>query len=305
MDIRFGVITPQEVLWEELVERWQTAELLGFDHVWVADHWVNFMQPDLPWFDGWTLLAALATQTTTIRLGPLISPISFHNPAFLARRAMTVDQISGGRLELGLGAGIPGARDPSYAMAGVDDEPGSKRVARLAEGVTIIDQLLREGRATFAGRYYTVHEAVMQPRPVQQPRPPITIGASRPAMRKLAARHADTWNVTRRLYPFSDAVLTALRELNQAMDATCIEIGRDPASLRRSVLHFHPDPGMEFPFESAASFEEILASVLDAGYDEIILQYPTRPAELPLFERVATEVLPKLRLRFGAPVTHD
>lgn len=295
MKTRFGVITPQWALMDELVERWQYVEKLGFDSVWVADHWVNFMQPDTPWFEAWTLLASLALHTTRIRLGPLISPIPFYNPAFLARKALTVDHISSGRLDLGLGAGIPGAYDPSYAMAGVEDYSGAERVKRLREGVLIIDQLLRQETTTYAGNYYQVEDAVMQPRPVQKPRPPITIGAIRPAMRQLAAQHADTWSFTPSLYPLTKETLQFIRQTNIWMDDYCEQIGREPASLRRSVLHFNPKPGMEFPFKSVAEFQEIVESVLDAGINEIILQYPTKRKELPLFERVATEILPKLR----------
>ena len=100
------MITPQCVPWDELLEQWKTVEELGFDNVWVADHWVDFAQPHNPWFEAWTLLGALAAQTQRVRFGSLISPITFHNPAFLARKALTVDHISDGRLELGLGTGF-------------------------------------------------------------------------------------------------------------------------------------------------------------------------------------------------------
>jgi alkanesulfonate monooxygenase SsuD/methylene tetrahydromethanopterin reductase-like flavin-dependent oxidoreductase (luciferase family) len=195
-------------------------------------------------------------------------------------------------LELGLGAGIPGSYDPSYAMSGTEDWPGNERVKRLGEAVEIIDMLLRNEVSTYEGSYC---EAVMHPSPVQQPRPPITIGAGGPMMRKLSARWADSWNVTRTLYPFSDDSLKKLRELNQSTSEFCEAIGRDPSSLRRSVLHFHPEPGMEFAFDSVHIFTEIVESVLDAGFDEIILQYPYHQKELPLFEQVSLEALPKLR----------
>ncbi len=295
MNIRFGVITLQEVSWEELVERWRFIERLGFDNVWVADHWVNFLQPHSPWFEAWTLLSGLAMHTTTIRFGPLISPIPFHNPAFLARQALTVDHLSSGRLELGLGAGIPGRRDPSYTMTGIEDYPPRERVERFSEGVAIIDLLLRREVTTYEGKHYKIHDAIMQPRPIQQPRPPITIGAGGPAMRKLAARYADTWSIARSLYPFSDETLSSIREMNRSMDQYCEDVSRDPSTLRRSILHFNPQSGMEFPFESAEAFHEIMESVLEVGINEIILQYPSSRDELPLFEQVATDVLPKLR----------
>lgn len=294
MKIRFGVITPQLVPIDELVEQWHTVERLGFDSVWIADHWVNFMQTNTPWFEAWTLLGSMAMHTTRIRIGPLISPIPFHNPAFLARKALTVDHISSGRLELGLGTGIPGEYDPSYSMAGIEDYSRGERVKRFSECVIIIDMLLRQEVSTYEGRYYKVQDAVMQPRPVQKPRPPITIGAHRPAMYKLAARHADTWSFTASFYPFTNDILQYIRKTNNSMDDYCEQINREPSSLRRSVLYFNPNFGMEFPFKSLEEFREIMESVLDVGINEIILQYPTNQKEMPLFERVATEVLPKL-----------
>jgi alkanesulfonate monooxygenase SsuD/methylene tetrahydromethanopterin reductase-like flavin-dependent oxidoreductase (luciferase family) len=293
--VRFGVITPQYALWDEMVRRWRNVEDLGFDSVWLGDHWVNFMEPQTPWYEAWTLLAGLATHTTRIRVGPLISPIPFHNPAFLAKKALTVDHLSGGRLELGLGAGLHGDRDPSYSMSGIADWPNHERVARLGEAVEIIDTLLRNEVSTYEGRYYQIKDAVTLPRPIQQPRPPITVAASGPAMRKLAVTWADTWNTVQTLYPFSNESLHHLREMNRSMDEFCEQIGRDPSSLRRSVLHFHREPGMEFAFDSAETFKDIVESVIEVGFDEIILQYPYSQKEVPLFERVATEILPKLR----------
>jgi alkanesulfonate monooxygenase SsuD/methylene tetrahydromethanopterin reductase-like flavin-dependent oxidoreductase (luciferase family) len=294
-EIKFGVITPQWVSWGEMVRRWELVENLGYDSVWVADHLVNFMEIHTPAFEAWTTLAGLAAHTKRIRCGPLISPIPFHNPAFLAKKAVTVDHLTGGRLEIGLGAGIPGSYDPSYSMSSTDDWPGNERVGRLGEAVEIIDMLLRNEVSTYEGNYYQIKEAVMHPRPVQQPRPPITIGANGPLMRKLAARWADTWSIVWTLYPLSDESLKDLSELNQSTSEFCEAIGRDPASLRRSVLHFHPDPGMEFAFNSVHIFTEVIESVIDVGFNEIILQYPYRETELPLFEKVSFEVLPRLR----------
>ena len=295
MKPRFGVITPQYVLWDELVDRWQYVEKLGFDNIWVADHWVNFMQTSTPWFEAWTLLGGLAVHTTRIRFGPLISPIPFHNPAFLARKALTIDHMSSGRLELGLGSGVPGKFDPSYSMSGIKDYSRPERVERFSEGITIIDLLLRQEVSSFEGKYYEVQDAVMQPRPVQKPRPPITIGAMRTRMCKLAARHADTWSFVTNLFPFTDDKLQNISEMNSSMDEFCEQFGRNPASLRRSLLHFHPDLGMEFPFQSLNEIGEIMESILAAGINEIILQYPFSRKELPLFERVAAEIIPNLR----------
>lgn len=110
-------------------------EEAGFDSIWLADHFVNDMQPTAPWFEAWTLLAALATQTEKIRIGTLVTPITWRNPAWLARQAMTVDHISNGRLEIGIGAGAPAQIDCSYSMTGTPDWPPAERVDRVREVV--------------------------------------------------------------------------------------------------------------------------------------------------------------------------
>ena len=147
---RFIVGAIQEVPWPEMVARWQHIETLGLDGVMLADHFVNFAQPKAPWFEAWTLLSALATQTKTIRIG-LLSAIPWRNPAFLARQAMTVDHISNGRLELGLGAAAPGTIDISYTMTGIPDWPPKERVDRFREAVEIVDQLLRNPETSYEG----------------------------------------------------------------------------------------------------------------------------------------------------------
>jgi alkanesulfonate monooxygenase SsuD/methylene tetrahydromethanopterin reductase-like flavin-dependent oxidoreductase (luciferase family) len=116
--LHFGVMTIQNISWPALVERWQYLDELGFDSAWVADHFTNPWYPDEPWFEGWTLLSALATHTRKIRLGTMVTNISLHNPAVLARQALTVDHVSGGRLELGIGAG---GAPTDHTMTGVPD----------------------------------------------------------------------------------------------------------------------------------------------------------------------------------------
>jgi hypothetical protein len=148
---------------------------------------------------------------------------------------------------------------------------------------------------SFDGTYYTIREAILLPRPLQQPRPPITIAASGPRMRKLAARWGDTWNTVRSLYPLSQETLRLLDDRNRSITEFCEAFGRDPASLRRSVLHFHPEPGMEFPFNSADECGEILEKIIEIGFNEIILQYPYNEHQLTLFEQVATDILPSLK----------
>ena len=161
-ELRFGVLTSPSIPWAQMVERWQTIEALGFDSVWLPDHFVSFREPRSPRLEAWTLLPALATQTTRIRIGTLVSAIPFRNPAILARQALTVDHLSQGRLELGLGTGASGDLDPSYAMTGIDDWALSERVARFQEVVEIVDQLLCNEVSSYQGQYYRLQDTAMR-----------------------------------------------------------------------------------------------------------------------------------------------
>ena len=177
--LRFGVLFLPNVSWPVLRERVVRAEELGIETAGLADHFVDWTRPANPWFESWTALTGLAGATRSIRLASWVTQIALRNPAMLARQALTLDHVSGGRLELGLGTGIAG--DPSYDMIGVPNWEPAERVARLAEYVQIVDRLLREEVTSFAGTYYRVDGATVNPRPVQIPRPPITIAAMGPS----------------------------------------------------------------------------------------------------------------------------
>jgi alkanesulfonate monooxygenase SsuD/methylene tetrahydromethanopterin reductase-like flavin-dependent oxidoreductase (luciferase family) len=291
-ELRFGVITVQNRPWKKEVERWQFIEALGFDSVWVADHFVDPYEPNSPWFEGWTILAALASQTSRIRIGTLVSSIPLRNPAMLARQALTVDHISNGRLELGLGTGV--AWDPVYSMIGIDNWPLQERIARFREVVEIVDQCLRNRVTTYKGQYYQLNDAVMAPPPIQHPRPPITIGATGLSMLKLAARYADTWNSVPGEWRTSpDKMLAHTRRRNQLLDGYCEEIDRDPQTLRRSLLVFGLEA--ETVFNSVDTFEEVVKRYQTIGITEFIFYYPFRNEQIPVFEQVARKVIPRLR----------
>jgi len=295
-ELRFGIITVQNCPLKKEVERWQFIEALGFDSVWVADHFVDPYEPNSPWFEGWTLLAALASQTNRIRIGTLVTSIPLRNPAMLARQALTVDHISNGRLELGLGAGV--SWDPVYSMIGIDNWPPHERAARFREVVEIVDQCLRNRVTSYEGQYYQLKDAVMTPPPIQQPRPPITIGAVGPLMLKLAARYADTWNsVPGEWHTSPDKMLEHTGRRNKLLDDYCEEIGRDPQTLRRSLLVFGSEA--ETVFSSIDSFKEVVKRYRNAGISEFILYYPYKDEQIPVFEQIAKRVIPKLRTTQG------
>ena len=295
--MKFGVITIQNTGWPTILQRWQHIEQLGFDSVWVADHFVNHRQPHSPWLEAWSLLPALAAITSTIRIGTLVTPFALRSPAMLARQALTVDHISNGRLELGLGAGT--ATDASYAMLGIDDYSPAERVARFRETVEIIDAMLRNEVTTYEGKYYRVNGLVTRPAPVQQPRIPITIAALGPAMLKITARYADRWNTYASGSP--KEALEATRQRNEMLDQYCLQLGRDPAEIIRSYLAYGATTTGS-PFDSVGAFEDLVGGLREIGINEIVCYYPPsewyprgNPGQNDTFEQIATEVIPKLR----------
>ena len=218
------------------------------------------------------------------------------DPALFARQALTLDHISHGRLEIGLGTGL--LHDPSYGMIGIPDWEPNERVARLAEYVEIVDRLLRDEVTSFEGDFYRVSGAIMNPRPVQSPRPPIMVGALGRVMMRHAARYADTWNSLSFQESFEDQV-DETRRRAALMDEICASIGREPATLRRSYTMFdaraRPRGGSIDYFDLPDRFEDMVGRIIELGMDEIGLYYPLEERQVATFERIATDVLPRLR----------
>ena len=280
--LRFGICTDQNLPWPTLVERWQQFEALGFDSVWDCDHYIQPSRPDGPYFEGWTLLAALAARTERIRVGVLVSSNTFRHPALLAKEAVTVDHISNGRLELGLGAGW---YEPEHEQFGLDFPAPAELVARFREAVEIVDQLLRNEVTTYQGRHYRLKDAPFRPGPLQQPRPPLTLGAKGPRMLEIVARYADAWN--------SFGTVEEIRARNGLLDERCAAIGRDPGEIVRSLYGWAalmPDD----PWASVEAFQDVIGQYREAGIDEFIIDQPP-DAQFDVLERVATDVLPTLR----------
>jgi alkanesulfonate monooxygenase SsuD/methylene tetrahydromethanopterin reductase-like flavin-dependent oxidoreductase (luciferase family) len=297
-ELRFHVLVLPNVPWSELQRRFRHLDELGFDVGGLADHFVDWTGSGSPWLEAWTLLAAVAGETRRLRLSTLVTQIPLRDPAMLAHQALTVDHVSGGRLELGLGVGL--TTDPSYAMMGLPNWSAAERVARFKEYVEVVDRLLSQEVATYRGRFYQVEGATMRPRPVQQPRPPITIAAMGPVMLKCAARHADVWNSLSFLKDFQ-AQLDETRGRIQRVDEACRAIGRDPASLRRSYLMFDAGAraggGLINYYASEQVFADMVARVIALGISEVGLYYPAREEQRPVFERIARDVIPALKAR--------
>ena len=290
-----GILSLQDVPWPVLVERARRAEALGFDVFWLADHFVNPYAPRGPWYEGWTSLAGVAVATEHIRVGPLVTSNTLRNPALLARMAMTVDHISAGRLELGIG---PGGAPLDYSMLGLPAWPPRERVDRLEESLGVLVQLLEGGEAHVAGRYHRIDEAVLAPLPIQRPRPPITVGALGPRAIEVAARYADSWNTygvaegrsaTGHLAHADALAATAKRVA--LLDAACDRVGRDRSSVRRSYLSFR---GILEPIGTPSDFAAMVDDFRSLGFSQLSLYWPGSPEEEAALEAVAREILPAL-----------
>jgi alkanesulfonate monooxygenase SsuD/methylene tetrahydromethanopterin reductase-like flavin-dependent oxidoreductase (luciferase family) len=281
--MQFGIFTFSRAPYDEVAQTFRLAEELGFASAWVND---DLMVPDYSDFEPWTLLGGLARETSRIRLGTMVTAITFRHPSLLAAQAITLDHISDGRAALGLGSGGP---PHPYAAFGHGEWPPRERVERLEETAAILDLLLRGETVTYEGRHYPIRDARL-PEPVQKPRPPLVIAAHGPRALKVVARYADGWN-TLGNQPFPAGidpaqrrplaeVVAHTRHLSEQLDAACAEIGRDPATIRRSVLALCPNPN---PFASLDAFDEFVGAYEEIGFDEVIFYWP--PVEYSYGER--------------------
>lgn len=228
VETRYGGDTAR---WTDLLNMTKLAEQAGFDSIWTIDHFnVPDHGVDRGVLECFSILAAIAAVTTRVEIGPLVACTGFRNPALTAKIAETIDEISGGRLILGLGAGW---HEPEYRQMGL---PFDHRVGRFEEALTIIHGLLQDGQIDFDGRYYSARECELRPR---GPRPggdgphiPILIGSSGERMLGLAATYADQWNV---FFSSMNNDSASIAPLRAKVDAACNAIGRDPATMERSA----------------------------------------------------------------------
>ena len=283
--LRLGIKLSQDASIDSYKAVWKIADEARFDHCWAMDHLASIgpIGDDRPIFDGWELLAGMATSTTHVRLGLLVTGMTYRNPALLAKIATTVDHLSNGRLEFGIGAAWAANEHEMYDISGLDH-----RVGLFSEGLQVITSLWTQERTNFDGRYYTMRDAVAVPKPVQNPHPPIWVGSGGPRMLRLTARHADVWNASG----------NAARELpgavaaSQQLDEACTTIGREPHEIRRSA---------QLPVgEDTAEIIDLVHRYHDAGFTEIILMLSggsmsseADPAQTA--SRLAEHVLPEFR----------
>lgn len=224
--IRFGIQTPIEgTTFEALARHWQAAEKLGYDTMWLDDHFHGVVAPpsaDSP--ECWVLMAALARETSTIRFGTLVGCNSYRQPSLVAKMAATLDEVSRGRLEFGIGAGW---FEQEYVAYGYDFPSVRTRLEQLEEALQIFRLMWTEDQATFHGRHYRVEQAWCNPKPVQQPHPPIMIGGGgEKILLRLVAQYADRWN-------FGGSV-AEFRAKMPILEAHCRAVGRDFGAIEKS-----------------------------------------------------------------------
>jgi probable F420-dependent oxidoreductase len=239
--LKVGIQLPEVervVRWPELRRMAELAEEVGFDSVWVGDH-LLYRYPDGttrgPW-EAWSVLAAIAAVTQRVEIGPLVAATSFHNPAMLAKKAATLDEISGGRLILGIGAGWNEAEYNAFGF------PFDHRADRFEEAFTIIRGLLRDGHVDFSGRYYQARDCELVPRGPRPAGPPLMIGSMGPRMLRIALPHVDAWNAW---YAWFGNDPQLLRPMLAGLEEACLAVGRDPAGVGRTVaLLVHLEGGI-------------------------------------------------------------
>jgi alkanesulfonate monooxygenase SsuD/methylene tetrahydromethanopterin reductase-like flavin-dependent oxidoreductase (luciferase family) len=265
MTPRFGILTaPMNVGYDEILRVWREADTVPeIEHAWLFDHLMPIGgDPDGPIFEGWTLLSALAAQTERMRVGLLVTSNRFRPPAVLAKIATTVDIVSGGRLDFGIGAGSR----PSHPLArreydghGLPYHTQDDAVAALAEACTVIRRLwTAEEPFDFDGSHVKLQGAFGNPKPVQRPHPPIMIGGRASATLRVVAEHADLWNIP------GGGDIEDLAGRSRLLDRYCEEIGRDPASITRSIF-------LPVDYDKPEVTREKIEEAVGAGFGHIVL----------------------------------
>jgi F420-dependent oxidoreductase-like protein len=284
--LRFGIKTAQQhTTYEEMLRIWREADALPiFEHAWLFDHFMPLgSRPTGPCLEGWTLLAALAAQTQRLRVGVMVTGNTYRHPAVLANMAATVDVITHGRLEFGIGAAW---NEREHASYGIPFYPDAERIRRLGEACEVIRRLWTQSVVDFDGQYYQLTEARCEPKPVQQPHPPVVIGGGGEQLTlRVVAQYADIWDC------MTDSP-EEYRHKSMVLDSHCAAIGRDPATIERSK-HVFVDP-TDLP---AARNE--MRPFIEAGATHLIL-HVSAPYPVSIVQRLAEEVAEPLRTEYAS-----
>ncbi|WP_200800019.1 LLM class flavin-dependent oxidoreductase [Jatrophihabitans endophyticus] len=262
---------PAQVGYDDLLRVWQEADAVPqLEHAWLYDHLMPiFGDPDGPALEGWTLLSALAARTSRLRLGLLVTSNRFRPPALLAKIATTVDIVSNGRLDFGIGAGSrpqhPLARR-EYDAHGLPFHDAAHAVASLAEACEIVRRLWTEDEPfDFDGHHHHLVGAYGNPKPVQRPGPPIVVGGRSTATLRVAAEHADVWNVPGGLT--ADDIASAA-DRSAALDRLCVQAGRDPDAVVRSIA-------LPLSYDDPGATRDAIGRAVAAGFGHVVLIVPS------------------------------
>lgn len=269
-------VNQQQLCWREILQRTQTAEELGFDGAWMFDHFRPISGDQHgPCLESWTLLAALAASTSRIRLGTLVTGMTYRHPSVLASEAITVDHVSSGRVELGVGAAW---FEGEHRQLGLPFPTTKERAERLEEGLELMRLLMTSDDVTYEGTHYQLKSATYHPRPVQKPHPPIWIGAAgERVMLPIVARQADVWH--------HSGPLDEMRRKSAIVDGLAMDAGRDPSVIGRAGS-----------IRLADSWDEIRRTsqgLREAGFGYLVGVWP--PDGLFRVETFARELLPDLQ----------
>ena len=276
-------LSPQNCTIEDLRAVWRIADEAGFDHLWAFDHF-NPIFDDMAGnvYEGMTLLAAMAEVTSRIRIGLMVTGNTYRHPAVLAKMATTIDHLSGGRLEFGLGAS---GAEAEHTMLGIPFPSAGERIRRLGESLTVCRRLWTEDSVSFAGRYYTLTGAVQNPKPLQRPHPRIWVGgAGEQLTLRVVAEHADVWNVI--------GSVEDLVRRSAVLDRYCADIGRDPATIKRSVQP-------RFDANDPAATVDLLHACIEAGFTENVVYIPPGDQPVRAATIAAEQVLPEIARRLS------
>lgn len=291
--MRVGVVILPDLPWDAGLARWRDAERRGFAHAWTYDHLSWRSLRDGPWLGAVPLLAAVAASTSRLRIGTLVTSPNFRHPALLAKDAMTLDRISGGRLELGVGAG--GTGFDAVALGGPAPS-ATERHARFAEFVDALDVLLRRPAASFEGRFFRAVDSRTLPGCVQSPRVPFTVAASGPRALAVAARHGAAWVTYGPLSGGGAPEEWYATVAGQAgrLDEECARIGRDPGSVGRTAL---VSLDLPWPQRSVGAWDDFCGQLGDLGFTDVVVHWP-RPDD-PALPGPAPALFDEISARLG------
>ncbi|WP_019546407.1 LLM class flavin-dependent oxidoreductase [Streptomyces sulphureus] len=289
--MRAGITILPEYRWSEAVGKWQRAESYGFDHAWTFDHlgWRGLV--DGPWFDAVPTLALAAAATSRIRLGPLVSTPNFRHPVTYARSLLTLDDVSRGRLLVGLGSGTPHGYDTTVLGP---DSPSGARAARFREFVELLDALLTRDHVDYGGSHFTAVDARTLPGCVQQPRAPFVVAAIGPKAMDVAARFGDGWVTTGDPHDDLDAWWRSIADHRGRFEEALARQGR-PDTVRR---YLQTDGAPTYSLGSPETYREFLGRAAELGFTDVVAPWPRTSGVFAgdenVLDTVAADILPTL-----------